>query len=315
MMIGLPSVIAQCIYLVIIGVLLPTVMRRARWVLRAPRLAIALWQALSAAWLVALVILGLTLAQPVLERAAWPQGAAQPGLTRLQTIAAAIGFILAAATGARTLYVVARELAWARRRRRAHQLALAVVAQPAPGLDATVVEHTVPAVYSLPAPDNRNTVVISTAALELLSEPQLAAVVAHERGHLRHHHHQVTAVAGALDLAFPWVPLLRYAHQEIEILAEMAADDHARRDHGGDMLAAALVALATAGPTPEPALGATGHTVKSRLQRMLTSTPPLATPTRLATLTTAAAAVTLPVGLSCTTMFAAAAVVAGRLLS
>lgn len=314
MMIGPPSVIAQTVYLVMVGVLVPMVMRRARWVLRAPRLGIALWQALSAAWIGALVILGLTLAQSVLERTAWPQGAAQPGLTLLQTIAAVIGFTLAAATIARTVYVVTRELTWARRRRRSHHLALALAGTPAESLDATVVEHGIPAVYSLPAPDHRNTVVISTAALELLSEPQLAAVVAHERGHLRHHHHRVIAVAGALDLAFPGVPLLRHAHEEIEILAEMAADDHARRNHGGDMLAAALLVLATA-PAPEPGLGATGHTVKSRLQRMLTSPPPLARPTRFATLTTAAAAVTLPVGLSCTTIFAAAAVIAGRVLS
>lgn len=135
-----------------------------------------------------------------------------------------------------------------------------------------------------------------------------------ERGHLSHHDHQVIAVAGALDLAFPGVPLLRDARREIEILAEMAADDHARQSHGGDVLAAALLALATA-PTPEHALGARGHTVTTRLQRMLGMTRPLARSARFATLTSAAAAITLPVGLSCTTMFAATAVIAGRFLS
>lgn len=314
MMIGLPSVIAQSVYLIAVGVLVPMGLRRARWVLRAPRLGVALWQALSVAWIGALAILGLTLAQPVLDRAAWPPQPASASLTAFQTIAAVIGFTLAGATIARTGYVVTKELIWARRRRRSHLLALAFAGKPVGAFDATVVEHSVPAVYSLPAPDHRQAVVISTAALELLSAQELAAVVAHERGHLSHHHHQVIAVAGALGLAFPGVPLLSNARREIEILAEMAADDHARRGHGGDVLAAALLALATA-PTPEHALGASGHTVTSRLQRMLASTPPLARPTRFATLTSAAAAVTLPVGLSCTTVFAATVVIAGRLLS
>ena len=39
MMIGLPSIIAQSVYLVIISLLVPASLRRARWVLRSPRVA------------------------------------------------------------------------------------------------------------------------------------------------------------------------------------------------------------------------------------------------------------------------------------
>ena len=139
-------------------------------------------------------------------------------------------------------------------------------------------------------------------------------MVAHERGHLRHHDHLVTAIAGALHLAFPRVPLLRHARHEIEILAEMAADDHARRDHSTDALASALLALAAA-RTPEHVLGAADHSVADRLRRMLASTKPLPKLARIGTVATAATVLTLPVGLSCTTMLAAVAVVASRLLS
>jgi beta-lactamase regulating signal transducer with metallopeptidase domain len=312
MMIGLPSIVAQTGYLVIVGVLVPMLLRRAEWVLRAPRLAIALWQALSAAWLVSLVILGLTLAQRLIERTAWPQG--QPPISARELISAAVGLGLAAAVVGRASYVIARELAWARRQRRSHLLALELAGQVADGMDATVVDHDTPAVYSLPASDARNTVIVSTGALRLLSDEELAAVVAHERGHLRHHHHLVTAIAGALQLAFPRVPLLRHARSEIEILAEMAADDHARREHSGNTLAAALLALATA-RTPRHALGATDHSVTDRLRRMLAATKPLPKLTRIGTVATGATALTLPVGLSCTTAFAAVAVVAGRLLT
>jgi hypothetical protein len=48
---------------------------------------------------------------------------------------------------------------------------------------------------------------------------------------------------------------------------------------------------------------------------MLASTKPLPNLTRIGAVATAATALTLPVGLSCTTMLAAVAIVAGRLLS
>jgi Zn-dependent protease with chaperone function len=327
MMIGLQSIVAQSVYLVILGVLVPMILRRAQWVLRAPRLAIALWQALSAAWLVSLVMLGLTLAQRVLERMAWPQD--QPPNTTREQLVAAAGLGLAAAIVARASYVIARELAWVRRQRRAHMFALelagllltqgpppATHAAPTPddGSDVAVIDSDIVAVYSVPAPNAPKTIIVSTSALHILSSEQLAAVVAHECGHLRHHDHLVTAIAGALHLAFPRVPLLRDARHEIEILAEMAADDHARRDHSPDALASALLALATV-RTPQHALGAAEHSVTDRLRRMLGSTKPLPNLPRIGTVATAATALTLPVGLSCTTMLAAVAVVTGRLMS
>jgi hypothetical protein len=120
------------------------ILGRAQWVLRAPRLAIALWQALSAAWLVSLVILGLTFAQRLFERTAWPRD--QPPLTARELIAAAVGLGLAAAVVGRASFVIARELRWARRQQRSHMRVLELAGQSAGGLDATVIEHDTPAV-------------------------------------------------------------------------------------------------------------------------------------------------------------------------
>ena len=53
-------------------------------------------------------------------------------------------------------------------------------------------------------------------------------------------------VAASLRLAFPRVPLFRDACDEIAILAEMAADDVASRQHGADTIASALASLAQA---------------------------------------------------------------------
>src|SRR5437763_15687283 len=100
MLIGLPSIAALSVYVATLSLLVPAVLCRARWVLRAPRLAITLWQALSAAWVASLVMLGLTLAQRVIERLAWPVG--EPALTSRELIGAAIGLGLASAIIART---------------------------------------------------------------------------------------------------------------------------------------------------------------------------------------------------------------------
>jgi Zn-dependent protease with chaperone function len=311
-MIGFPGLGLLTAYTLVLSFAAPAILRRSGWVLRAPRLAIALWQALSTAWLLSLGLIGLTLAGPLLEHLAWP--AEQPAVTTAAVIGAMAGAVLATSIIARGGYVLARELARCRRERRSHAHGLAVAGELSDRLDATILDHPAPAVYCVPGPDRRGAVVVSTGALALLSDTELAAVVAHEHGHLQHHHHRVTAIAGALALAFPFAPLLRAGRREIEILAEMAADDHACRHHNPHALATALLALARA-HAPEYALGAAGHNVASRLERMLRPRRPLWAPSRLAPAVSAVCVVTLPVGLACTSVIAAATAVVGRLLS
>lgn len=311
-MTGFPGLATLTAYALVLSFLAPAILRRARWVIRAPRLAILLWQALSAAWLLSLGLIGLTLAGPLLEHLAWP--AEHPVVSTADLISAIAGVALAILIVGRAGYVLARELAWGRRERRSHANGLALAAEPSDRLDATILDHPAPAVYCVPGPDHRGVVVVSTGALQLLSDTELAAVIAHEHGHLHLHHHHVTAIAGALALAFPFAPLLVAARHEIELLAEMAADDHAQCDHDPHALATALLTLAKAHP-PEYALGAAGHDVTSRLERMLRPSRALRAPTRLAPAATAACAITLPIGLACTTVFAAATALAGRLLT
>jgi Zn-dependent protease with chaperone function len=74
-----------------------------------------------------------------------------------------------------------------------------------------ILDDDVPAAYCLPC--GRHRVVISAGALSRLSPGQLQAVLAHERAHLRAHHHLMLAIASALARAFPAIPLLaRYGH-------------------------------------------------------------------------------------------------------
>src|SRR6516162_5311428 len=105
----------------------------------------------------------------------------------------------------------------------------------------------------------------------------------------------------ALARAFPRVPLLSQAQPQLAVLAEMAADDAAARRHRRDDLAAALVALATAGAQPAT-LAASGPEAIVRLQRILATQQPRAGLTRLA----AIAGLIPPVVVACLPLLIAA---------
>ncbi|WP_149263905.1 M56 family metallopeptidase [Actinomadura sp. K4S16] len=175
---------------------------------------------------------------------------------RLATAAAAAASaVLAAACGA----VLARglpRLGRAVRRRRRHRETLRLVAR-ADGRhpDVLVLDHPVPAAYSLPS--RRRAIVVSTGALEALSAEELDAVLAHERAHLRQRHHVLLLALDLLHAMLPWLPTVRRAKARLPLLLEMAADDAAARAHGRRALVAALCRL-SAGPAVAGALGAAG---------------------------------------------------------
>lgn len=139
-------------------------------------------------------------------------------------------------------------------------------------LDALVVQFDEPMAYCMPGRGGQT--VITTGALRALSPEQVAAVLAHERAHLKGRHHLVLAGAEALARAFPGVPLFAQARAEIAPLVELLADDVAARRHSRFLVASALVGLATA-RVPGFALGAGGETALTRLRRMLGPAVPL----------------------------------------
>jgi Zn-dependent protease with chaperone function len=296
------SLAALVAYTLLLSVAAPAVLRRAAWVTRAPRLAIRLWRALSASWLVAVTLVGLTVAVSVLA-------SPEPG-TFPRVVAVPAGVLLAVGIIARAGYIIARELTIARRTQMRHAERLACAGRPLSGVDATVVEHDTPAVYCLPAPRRQRQIVVTTGALHLLGAHELNAVLAHEQAHLRGRDHLIASVAASLSLAFPCVPLFRHARDEIAILTEMAADDAASSQHGAGTIASALASLAKA-RTPSPALGAGGHTVMHRLQRLLAPPQPLCRAAKLTGTVASIGALTLPLGLSCVTV----TIVAGLTIS
>lgn len=259
---------------------LPRVLSGATWTQRAPRLGIALWLAACASVVVALGLAGLALVVPTVPVSAGLGQWLQACSMALRADYATPGGVILGATGAAfSLFLAARivaalSLSWARaaRTRRVHWRAIRLAGRPGVEVDALVVDCDTAAAYYIPG--RHRQVVLTTAALRTLSDSQLAAVLAHERAHLRGRHHHLVGVATALACAFPGVPLFQAAKQQVAALVEMVADDVAARGHRRVTIAAAVVALAGM-PTPHAALGAAGSAALTRVRRLAGPAVPL----------------------------------------
>ena len=241
---------------------------RRDWTAHAPRLAIVAWLALSASCVAAALLAAVALAAP--SGLSWSAGMGWSGsMTGSAAPAgtAVAGVLLAVLIAARAGWYLALALARGRRERRAHAAFLAAAGRADHVLGAVVLDQDTPAVYCLPG-----RVVVSTGALAVLAPGQLAAALAHERAHLRGRHQAMLTWAAALGRAFPVVPLLARVGPQLAVLAEMAADDAATRQHSPGDLAAALVTLARAGARAS-ALTAGGPAAIARVERLLAPSP------------------------------------------
>jgi beta-lactamase regulating signal transducer with metallopeptidase domain len=88
----------------------------------------------------------------------------------------------------------------------------------------------------VPVPEGRSTA---------LGSDELAAVMTHERAHLAQRHHVVLSLLEDLRVAVGLCPLVAAAGPAVAALAEMAADDVARRTAGTRAIARALLSLAS----------------------------------------------------------------------
>jgi Zn-dependent protease with chaperone function len=290
-------------YAVVLGALGPRLLEHAAWSDRAPRLGILAWQAATASVLGALVLASLTLVVPA--------GATSHGLAHFlrvcqmmlqagyggvdQPVGALLGLAVAAGLMSWTGGHVISALATSARHRRRHVEMLAILARRRPDLDALVIDHDQPLAYCLGG--RHRCVVLTTGALERLQGDQLAAVLAHERAHLRGRHDLAVNLAVAVSRAFPGVPLFGRARSEIARLVELLADDAAARRHDRVSVAAALVTLAEGRP-PTVALGAGGHTALLRVRRMLAPHRPLSRAAGLAGHLGVALLVALPLAIA-----------------
>jgi Zn-dependent protease with chaperone function len=269
-------------------------LRQASWPRRSPAAAILLWQALGLAGGLAAVgaLVGLGLpGGPGVVRSVLHLGTAfrVGGVFRVPVpvgVAGALPAVLMAfrlaclAAGLALLallcwVLVAASVAavQARRRQRALLTLLAHGDPKVPG--ALVVDHPTAAAYCLPG--LRSKIVVSVGALELLGRGELAAVLAHERAHLRERHDLVLLPFTALRRAFPRSATCADADRAVALLVEMLADDHALRALPARELVSALVRFGTAGAcaTPNGALAVAEGEVAARVARLLQPVRPL----------------------------------------
>lgn len=264
--------IVLALYGLFAALLLPRALRRAAWSDRAPRLAIAMWQAASTSVVISAALSAFAVAVP-----ASVVGHGLAGLfeacaalfgheTAPSSAGARVGLTITGLLLAWVAYVGGAVLLRARRERRRHAEGLSLLGRHDRDLGALVIDYEERLAYCLPG--RKGHAVITTGALRSLAPEQVAAVLAHEQAHLRGRHHLVLAGAETLARAFPRVPLFEQARAEIVRLVELLADDVAARRHPRVHIAAALVRLAT-GRVPDFALGAGGETALARVRRML----------------------------------------------
>lgn len=127
----------------------------------------------------------------------------------------------------------------------------------------TLVEDRIPTAFVLPK--KYGGIVLSTGALEVLTEAELTSVLAHEKAHVSQRHHQLSQLVAALRAVLGWVPMIRSASMLITDYLEIAADHAACRQQGPRPLAGALLKLGApneweeSGKTPAAILGASGQ--------------------------------------------------------
>jgi beta-lactamase regulating signal transducer with metallopeptidase domain len=284
----------------------------AGWPCRSPAAAILLWQALGLGWGLAAVgalaglgaapggfgVAGGALAMAASAARDIASGAAPPDL-----IAALRLLCLAAGTGLLFLlcWVLLAASAAVLRARRRQRMLLSLLAHGDPKVPgALVIDYPAAAAYCVPG--LRSRIVISAGALALLDQAELAAVLAHERAHLRERHDLVLLPFTALRRAFPRSASARRAHAAVALLVEMLADDHALKQRPARELVTALIRVGASGPDAAPtgALAAGGTQdgeVAARVARLLEPAPGLSAPSLALVCAAAALLVAVPAAL------------------
>ncbi|MGA5465470.1 M56 family metallopeptidase [Mycobacterium sp. NPDC050041] len=263
--------------LVLIGPV-PAMLARASWPMRAPRAAIVLWQSIVLAAVLSAFSAGIAIA----SRLFVPGPDGRPTATITSEIAIlgwpmwlllVFVFALTLLIGARLIVSVLQVAIATRRRRAHHRMMVDLLDMPRTSVlddvcstaDLRVLDVAQPMAYCLPG--MRSRVVVSDGTLTSLAGDEIAAILTHERAHLRARHDLVLEMFTAVHAAFPRFVRSGSALDAVRLLIELLADDAAVRTAGPTPLARALVACAS-GRTPSGALAAGGPTTVIRVRRL-----------------------------------------------
>ncbi|MCV7222297.1 M56 family metallopeptidase [Mycolicibacterium elephantis] len=271
------SALAFTVMALVLSGPVPGLLARATWPARAPRAAIVLWQAIALAAVLSAFSAGIAIASRLFE----PGTDGRPTAYIFSEIDAlgwplwtayVLVFALTLVIGARLALAVLQVAIATRRRRAHHRMVVDLVGKsrtchhlPAAGYGLRILDVDQPLAYCLPGVRSR--VVVSEGTLTALADNEFAAIMSHERAHLRARHDLVLEMFTAVHAAFPRLVRSASALGAVRLLIEMLADDAAVRAAGPTPLARALVACA-GGHTPSGALAAGGPTTLLRVRRL-----------------------------------------------
>lgn len=273
-------------YAVLLGGPVDRALARAAWVIHSPRAALWAWHACAGAFLLAIAGVLVLTAHDVWEyvvvrtfHAAEAEiHAAYAGDWHVQLIADTALLLLLLTVGTLAAIAVRHARAAARERSR-HRLVTDALAAPGQGGpdSVRVLDDPTPAAFCIPGSWKTARVVLTRGAVQLLSEEEIAATVAHERAHLRFRHHRTILLADVLHTAVGWSGALANHARQVRRLAEMAADDRAAERHGHRTVASALLEMCTAGGTGDydssAVLPLTGPDPAERIRRLIGAHP------------------------------------------
>ena len=228
---------------------------RSRWPARAPRAALRLWHALAVGVLGALSWALLLLAHDVVEHAfAWVFRADKSRLhaayaesTEVPTYWNISIVILVAGVGG-LVVMSGRRILEMRRTAERHLLLPTTtthVLVAGHRHQVEVVRSAVPAAYCLAGRRHGRRIRVTTAAMSLLTERELQAVIAHEVAHARRRDHTMLLLADIVSTGLRWTGLLRQYATCVSSLVELDADDAAARLCGARTVAKALFRMST----------------------------------------------------------------------
>ena len=136
-----------------------------------------------------------------------------------------------------------------------------------------LLRHSYPMAYYLPGDGGR--VVLSTGAVDVLSQSELNAVIAHEIGHRNGRHGTVLIPLQVLSSFVSFLPLARHAPLTMRAYLEMAADDHARSRDSSTALRTALEKARLFRPPPVGAFGVADGVIDRRIERLHVDATPV----------------------------------------
>ena len=208
---------------------------------REPLLALLVWQAVALAAVISLLAVGPVTLFLVRDHVAL----GEPRHLVIVGVALAVtGFMIV-----RLLIAGHQVGATLRRTRREHIDLLELVGREFDKLDLPespqhlrVIDHPAPTAYCIPGLTHR--VVISTGMLDQLAQPEVRAVLAHERAHVRARHDLLVEFFTVLHTAMPERLRQHAVLEEVRLLAEVLADRAGARSIGRVPMGRALVALA-----------------------------------------------------------------------